>query len=180
GFIGRKQAKLERDLASIPQTGGALSSDHIPHIAAYIRAEAGGRWTDRDWLTRHNLDRVERWEQDADRILTRIDSAEVRSVIEPLVQAGYYYATIAAVEDAGVQPVYSIKVDSDDHAFLTNGLVSHNTEARMSPIAAEIVADIDKDTVDFKENYTAEKQEPVWMPARIPNLLINGASGIAV
>ena len=54
------------------------------------------------------------------------------------------------------------------------------TEARMAPIAAEMVADIDKDTVDFKENYTAEKQEPVWMPARIPNLLINGASGIAV
>src|SRR5262252_6581750 len=54
------------------------------------------------------------------------------------------------------------------------------TEARMAPIAAEVVADIEKDTVDFKENYTAEKQEPVWMPARIPNLLINGASGIAV
>src|SRR2546421_6311176 len=54
------------------------------------------------------------------------------------------------------------------------------TEARMAPIAAEIVADIDKDTVDFIDNYTAEKQEPVVMPARIPNLLINGASGIAV
>ena len=54
------------------------------------------------------------------------------------------------------------------------------TEARMSQIAAEIVADIEKDTVDFIDNYTAEKQEPVWMPARIPNLLINGASGIAV
>jgi DNA gyrase subunit A len=54
------------------------------------------------------------------------------------------------------------------------------TEARMSPIAAEVVADIEKDTVDFIDNYTAEKQEPVWMPARIPNLLVNGASGIAV
>jgi DNA gyrase subunit A len=54
------------------------------------------------------------------------------------------------------------------------------TEARMTPIAAEIVADIDKNTVDFVDNYTAEKQEPVWMPARIPNLLVNGASGIAV
>ena len=54
------------------------------------------------------------------------------------------------------------------------------TEARMTPIAAEMVADIDKDTVDFVDNYTAEKQEPLWMPARIPNLLVNGASGIAV
>jgi DNA gyrase subunit A len=54
------------------------------------------------------------------------------------------------------------------------------TEARMSAIAAEMVADIDKDTVNFVDNYTAEKQEPVVLPARIPNLLINGASGIAV
>src|SRR5215469_41005 len=54
------------------------------------------------------------------------------------------------------------------------------TEARMTPIAAEIVADIEKNTVDFVDNYTAEKQEPAWMPARIPNLLVNGASGIAV
>src|SRR5256886_9555151 len=54
------------------------------------------------------------------------------------------------------------------------------TEARMSAIAAEMVADIEKDTVDFIDNYTQEKQEPVWMPARIPNLLVNGASGIAV
>jgi DNA gyrase subunit A len=54
------------------------------------------------------------------------------------------------------------------------------TEARMAAIAAEMVADIDKNTVDFIDNYTAEKQEPVWLPARIPNLLVNGASGIAV
>ncbi|HEY4026838.1 MAG TPA: DNA gyrase subunit A [Candidatus Dormibacteraeota bacterium] len=54
------------------------------------------------------------------------------------------------------------------------------TEARLAPIASEMVADIDKDTVDFIDNYTAEKQEPAWMPARIPNLLVNGASGIAV
>jgi len=54
------------------------------------------------------------------------------------------------------------------------------TEARMAAIAAEMVTDIDKDTVNFVDNYTAEKQEPVVLPARIPNLLVNGASGIAV
>src|SRR5262252_1253702 len=54
------------------------------------------------------------------------------------------------------------------------------TEARLAPIAAEVVADIDKDTFFYNDTATTEKQEPVWMPARIPNLLINGASGIAV
>ena len=54
------------------------------------------------------------------------------------------------------------------------------TEARMAPIAAEMLADIDKDTVDYVPNYDDRLQEPSVLPARIPNLLVNGASGIAV
>jgi DNA gyrase subunit A len=54
------------------------------------------------------------------------------------------------------------------------------TEARMQKIAEEMVADIEKDTVDFKLNFDDTLEEPTVMPARIPNLLINGASGIAV
>ena len=54
------------------------------------------------------------------------------------------------------------------------------TEARMAPIAAELLADIDKDTVDYVPNYDDRLQEPSVLPARIPNLLVNGASGIAV
>ena len=54
------------------------------------------------------------------------------------------------------------------------------TEARMSKIAEEMVADIEKDTVDFQLNFDDSLKEPTVMPSRIPNLLINGASGIAV
>jgi DNA gyrase subunit A len=54
------------------------------------------------------------------------------------------------------------------------------TEVRMSRIAHELLADIDKETVDFVPNYDESEQEPAVLPARIPNLLINGASGIAV
>jgi DNA gyrase subunit A len=54
------------------------------------------------------------------------------------------------------------------------------TEARLSPIAEELLADIDKNTVDFFPNYDESLQEPLPLPARLPNLLINGASGIAV
>lgn len=54
------------------------------------------------------------------------------------------------------------------------------TEARMSRIAMELVKDIDKDTVDFQDNYDSTEREPVVMPAKYPNLLVNGASGIAV
>jgi DNA gyrase subunit A len=54
------------------------------------------------------------------------------------------------------------------------------TEARLSPMAMELLRDIDKDTVDFRPNYDNQFQEPVVLPARFPNLLANGSSGIAV
>jgi DNA gyrase subunit A len=54
------------------------------------------------------------------------------------------------------------------------------TEARMAPSAMALLADIDKDTVDFQENYDGKEEEPTVLPARIPNLLVNGAGGIAV
>ncbi|MDO8498466.1 MAG: DNA gyrase subunit A [bacterium] len=54
------------------------------------------------------------------------------------------------------------------------------TEARLSAIADELLRDIHKDTVDFIDNYSGTTQEPVWLPSVIPNLLLNGASGIAV
>lgn len=54
------------------------------------------------------------------------------------------------------------------------------TECRMAPLAMEMVRDIDEDTVDFQDNYDGRTQEPVVLPSRIPNLLINGSIGIAV
>src|SRR3979411_2596413 len=54
------------------------------------------------------------------------------------------------------------------------------TEVRMSRIASELLADIDKETVDFTPNYDASENEPTVLPARIPSLLINGSDGIAV
>jgi len=54
------------------------------------------------------------------------------------------------------------------------------TECKMAPLALEMVRDIDEDTVDFAPNYDGRSQEPVLLPARFPNLLVNGSAGIAV
>ena len=54
------------------------------------------------------------------------------------------------------------------------------TEARLTAISAEMLADIDKDTVDFEDNYDGTQKQPSVLPAKLPNLLINGSSGIAV
>ncbi|HSH88003.1 MAG TPA: DNA gyrase subunit A [Methylophilus sp.] len=61
-----------------------------------------------------------------------------------------------------------------------NAAAMRYTEIRMSKIAHELLADIEKETVDFGPNYDGSEQEPLIMPTRIPNLLINGSSGIAV
>ncbi|MFT3961048.1 DNA gyrase subunit A [Propionivibrio sp.] len=61
-----------------------------------------------------------------------------------------------------------------------NAAAMRYTEVRMARIGHELLTDIDKETVDFGPNYDGSEQEPLIMPARIPNLLINGSSGIAV
>jgi DNA gyrase subunit A len=54
------------------------------------------------------------------------------------------------------------------------------TEAKMTKLAEAMLADIEKETVDFRDNFDTTKQEPTVMPSRIPNLLMNGVMGIAV
>ncbi|WP_163434800.1 DNA gyrase subunit A, partial [Escherichia coli] len=54
------------------------------------------------------------------------------------------------------------------------------TEVRLQKIAGELVSDLDKATVDFQDNYDSSEHEPKVLPARFPNLLVNGGGGIAV
>ncbi len=61
-----------------------------------------------------------------------------------------------------------------------NAAAMRYTEARMAKLTHELMADIDKDTVNFQPNYDEKEQEPTVMPARFPNLLVNGSAGIAV
>ncbi len=149
-------------------------------MADYIRTDCGSTGADRDWLRRHNVDRIERWEQGGTAILERIASEEVKRVVEPLAGGQYYYAEVESVTDAGMRPVYSLRVDTADHSFLTDGFVSHNTEARLAKLAEEMLSELDSNTVDFGPNYDESKQEPLVLPARFPNLLVNGSAGIAV
>src|ERR687896_1025971 len=65
-------------------------------------------------------------------------------------------------------------IDSDPPAAM------RYTEARLDRLATELLRDLDQDTVDFGPNYDESRQEPLVLPARFPNLLVNGASGIAV
>ena len=106
--------------------------------------------------------------------------SEAERVVRPLVTGDYFYAEVESVDPAGSRAVYSLRVDTDDHSFITNGFVSHNTEARLARLATEMLRDIEAETVDFGPNYDESSAEPLVLPARFPNLLVNGSSGIAV
>ena len=180
GFGGAKQQKLQQILAALPERAAGLDSDHVPGLAEFVRTQSGGRWVDKEWLRKHNIDRLSRWERDRDEILSHIADVDVKSIAQDLTDGRFYYARVTSVVDAGVQPVYSLRVDTDDHSFITNGFVSHNTEARLTPLAMEMLREIDEETVDFIPNYDGRVQEPTVLPSRFPNLLANGSGGIAV
>ncbi|HET7174085.1 MAG TPA: intein-containing DNA gyrase subunit A [Nocardioidaceae bacterium] len=179
GFLGSKQDKLERILAATPAGSRSLSSDHVPFLAGFLRQEGARDKVAAAWLTKHNVDRLERWERDGSQILAALTGAAA-DVARPLADGRFRYVRVESIEDAGIQDVYSLRVESADHAFVTDGFVSHNTECKMAPLAMEMVRDIEQDTVDFRPNYDGRSREPVLLPARIPNLLVNGSAGIAV
>src|SRR5256886_6051035 len=98
---------------------------------------------------------------------------------------------VSKVEPAGRADVYDLTVDVTQNFALAAGVFAHNsidddppahmryTEARLAAIANEMLADIDKDTVDWMPNYDNRHQQPTVLPARLPNLIVNGSAGIA-
>lgn len=179
GFACTKQTELTAILAATPTCAGC-DKDYVPGLAAFIRKHAAGSRADRAWLDRHNLDRIQCWRTHGDEILSHIADPGVRAIATDLTDGRFYYARVASITESGAQPVYSLRVDTADHAFLTNGFVSHNTEARLTPLAMEMLREIDEETVDFVPNYDGRVQEPTVLPSRFPNLLANGSGGIAV
>ncbi|MHC1579768.1 MAG: DNA gyrase subunit A, partial [Candidatus Alkanophagales archaeon] len=158
---------------------GLSRTDFIPFVAEYLReryGRRGGGWD--EWLRRHNVDRYER-------LLKYLP--ELEKFLEPedfdfilwLLEKHFYFTRVSAVRYEGQRVVYSLRVPGPN-SFVGNGFIHHNTEARLSKIAEELVADIQKDTVDWMPNFDNTLKEPVVLPARLPNLLVNGTSGIAV
>ncbi len=99
---------------------------------------------------------------------------------------------VSKVEPAGRADVYDLTVDLTQNFALGAGVFVHNsidddppahmryTEARLAAISTEMLADIEKETVDWMPNYDNRHQQPTVLPARIPNLIVNGSAGIAV
>ena len=95
------------------------------------------------------------------------DSAVYETMVRMAQDFNYRYMLVDGHGNFG-------SVDGDPAAAM------RYTEARMSKISMELIRDINKDTIDFQDNYDGAEREPVVLPARFPNLLVNGSAGIAV
>ncbi len=95
------------------------------------------------------------------------DSAVYETMVRMAQDFSYRYMLVDGHGNFG-------SIDGDSAAAM------RYTEARMSKISMELVRDLNKDTIDYKDNYDGSEKEPVVMPSRFPNLLVNGTSGIAV
>ena len=95
------------------------------------------------------------------------DSAVYETMVRMAQDFNYRYMLVDGHGNFG-------SIDGDSAAAM------RYTEARMSKISMELLRDINKDTIDYRDNYDGSEKEPVVMPARFPNLLVNGATGIAV
>ncbi|NEU32665.1 DNA gyrase subunit A [bacterium LRH843] len=95
------------------------------------------------------------------------DSAVYETMVRMAQDFSYRYMLIDGHGNFG-------SVDGDSAAAM------RYTEARMSKISMELLRDINKDTIDYQDNYDGSEREPVVLPAKFPNLLVNGSSGIAV
>ena len=157
-----------------------IHGDVVPGLARFVLTHAGSSPADIEWLAARNIDQLDFWRQRGREALERIADPDVRAIAAELTGGRFAFEEVREIREAGVQPVYSLRVDTDDHAFVTNGFISHNTEARLTPLAMEMLREIDEETVDFVPNYDGRVQEPTVLPSRFPNLLANGSGGIAV
>ncbi len=182
-YAPTKQRKLAQILQRI--TKDASLTDYIPYLSTFTRALLTPRAEQKDieFVRKHNFNRYSTLALQKDRVLTAIPMSKreaLHMLFTEILASQYLFDPIVSIERAGNRRVYSLRVQSACHSFVGNGFINHNTETRLTPIGEEMLADIEKDTVDFVDNYDGTRKEPQILPSRIPQFLLNGTVGIAV
>jgi len=171
-----KRKKLEFVLLSYKKDYS--TTDYVPFVSDFVRSLSHN-----EFIAKNNFDRYGNMEQNYQKvcsILLEKTGVDYSSIFEYFLTYNYLFDFVTNIENAGIQRVYSLKVESDCHTFISNGFISHNTECKLMPITSELLQDIDSETVNFIPNYDNSMKEPELMPGKLPTLMLNGATGIAV
>ncbi|MBT9170621.1 MAG: DNA gyrase subunit A [Actinobacteria bacterium] len=179
GFFSEKKNSILANVSAINQERMS-QTDYVPFIGEYLRNNYQHPFIQRKSVSRNNCDRYNKLEKNYD-TLQKILKPQDKKLIDWLIKNKFFFNKIKYVKKSDKEEiVYSIKVKSKCHSFIANGFINHNTEAKLSKPAEELLFDVEKETVDWQPNYDGVRQEPKALPARLPNLLLNGSFGIAV
>lgn len=176
-FVSERKKKI-LELVVLNYKKESSATDFVPFISDFIRNLSNSQF-----ITKNNFDRYPKMEENYQKVSSIIlqkEGIDLSPTFEYFLTYNYLFEPVVKIENVGMKKVYSIKVDSDCHSFISNGFISHNTEAKLMPISSELLEDIDKETVKFIPNYDNSLKEPSLMPGRLPTLVLNGATGIAV
>ncbi|MCX6665365.1 MAG: DNA gyrase subunit A [Euryarchaeota archaeon] len=175
--IGFSCSKKQKRLAKIKDMNMTRMSknDFIPFLNEYLRT----KYEDSQ-LDRCNFDRYNNLRKNYSLLMKKLDVQD-RKFIDELLQYEYFFNRVKNItRTAEEKTVYSLRVDSTCHSYVANGFINHNTEIKMAKITKFMLQDIDKETVQWHDNFDGSLKEPAVLPAVLPNLLLNGSSGIAV
>jgi len=175
--VGFFSARKNGILNKVEKMNGTRMSktDFIPYLNSYLRKNY-----EDSFIKRHNFDRYNNLEKNYNKLKIILKDRDLK-MLDWLLTHRIFFNKVKIIEQLKQkETVYSVRVDSACHSFVANGFINHNTEAKLQSISEEILTDIEKNTVDFVPNYDGAHKEPVVMPARLPQLLLNGAMGIAV
>ncbi|MBN2600014.1 MAG: DNA gyrase subunit A [Candidatus Thermoplasmatota archaeon] len=170
-------SKKQKRLAQIKSlnTTRMSKNDFIPFLADYLRA----KYND-PLFHRYNYDRYNNLRRNYSLLMKKLDAVD-RELIDDILHHEYFFNRIYEITPTCEEKtVYSLRVDSPCHSYIANGFINHNTETKMAKITKLMLQDIDKETVEWHDNYDGSLKEPDVLPAILPNLLVNGSSGIAV
>ena len=173
-FFSERKRKIISNINSM-NSYRMSKTDSIPYINEYLRKKYK-----KEFIIKNNFDRYNNLEKNYSELIRIIDSKD-KQLIDFILKNKYLFNEVLEIKKLNkTEEVYSVKVDGKCHSFVANGFINHNTEARLAQIAEEILFDIEKETVNFVPNFDDSLKEPSILPSKIPNLLINGSSGIAV
>ena len=179
GFVTDKKNQKLAKLCRMNENGWVMSkTDFIPYLSEYIR-NSGKYRGHTEWLKKHNIDRYPKLEKLWPKLKTILDT-EDKKIVSEILKRKFLFDKVVNVENSGRERVFSLRVESASHSFVSNGFISHNTEVKLASISQTMLGDIEKETVDFMDNFDATLKEPLYLPALLPNLLLMGSEGIAV
>jgi DNA gyrase subunit A len=182
GFFSERKNKKLLEICN-ELTKSNENTDYIPYLASFVKNPTIPRHTNRQFVFKHNFDRYTNLKLHSAMVTTTIrteNAIPVTQLFETLIENHYLFEPITAIESTGIKRVFSLRVDSNCHSFIGNGFINHNTETKLAKISGELLTDIEKETVDWQDNYDGSVREPKVLPAKLPHLLLNGAVGIAV